>query len=175
MKLTSSRRGGYYARPFSMAGFTLIELILVMVIVGIVAAASSTFLLQAYKTSNLAPDLVEADNAARIAVITMRRELQNIRSNTSSDISNAQANTITFTDTSNNTITYSLSGSTITRNGFTFLEQVSALMFTYLDAQGAATNTVSNIRYVQFSFTTTITAQSYSQTSGGTVFLMNSR
>ena len=159
----------------SIAGFTFIELILVMLIVGIVAASSSTFLLQAYRASNLAPDLVEADNATRVAAITMRRELQNIRSNTSTDISNAQTNTITFVDTSNNTITYSLSGTTITRNGFTFLEQVSALTFTYLDAQGAVTSTVSNIRYIQFSFTTTITTQSYSQTLGGTVFLMNSR
>lgn len=158
----------------SIVGFSLIELILVMVIVGIVAAASSTFLLQAYKTSNLAPDLIEADNAARIAVITMRGELQNIRTNTSSDISNAQTNTITFIDTSNNTITYSLSGTTLLRNGFTFLEQVTAFTLTYLDAQGAVTATVSNIRYIQFSFTVTISAQNYSQTFGSTVFLRNS-
>lgn len=159
----------------SISGFTFIELILVMVIVGIVATASSTFLFRAYKASNLAPDLVEANNAARAAMVTMRRELQNIRSNTSSDITNAQTNTITFVDTSNTTITYALSGSTITRNGFTFLEQVSALTFTYLDSQGAVTNTVSNMRYIQFSFTTTVAAQSYSQTLSGTVYLRNSR
>jgi len=159
----------------SIVGFALIELILVMVIVGIVAATSSNFLFQTYRTSNLAPDLVELDNATRVAMITMRGELLNIRSNTNSDISNAQTNTITFTDTSNNTITYSLSGSTMMRNGFTFLEQVSALTFTYFDAQGAVTNTVSNIRYIQFSLTTTIVARSYSQSFSGTVYLRNSR
>lgn len=159
----------------SVVGFTVIELILVMVIVGIVAAASSTFLLKASQASHLAPALVEVDNAARFAVISLQRELQNIRSNTSSDISNAQTNTITFIDTSNNTITYSLSGATIMRNGFTFLEQVSAFSFTYLDAQGAVTNTVSNIQYIQFSFTVTVSAQNDSQTFGSAVYLRNSR
>lgn len=157
-----------------IAGFTLIELILVMVILGIVAASSSTFLLQAYQTSHLAPDLIEVDNAARSAIMTLQRELQNIRSNTSSDLSSTQSNSITFNDTSNNTVTYTLNGTTIMRNGFTFLEQVSAFTLTYLDAQGATTNTVSQMRYVQFSITNTIPDRNYSKTLVGTVFLRNS-
>jgi len=154
------------------AGFSLIEFIIVLVIVAIVAVITGPLLLQSTQSANTQYELSTMDNQARLAVERMTKELRNINGNTNTDISNMQSGTITFNNTDGTVVTYSLTGSSLLRNTFILLENVSELAFAYYDASGNITATPGKVRYIQFQFVVT-TPQGYSQTFGNTVYLRN--
>ncbi|OGT96773.1 MAG: hypothetical protein A2298_04500 [Gammaproteobacteria bacterium RIFOXYB2_FULL_38_6] len=81
------------------------------------------------------------------------------------------ANSITFSDVDGSTITYSLSGENLMRNSQALANHVTALSFTYQDADGAATAIAANVRYI----TVFITLMENKVTSSlqDTVFLRN--
>ncbi len=125
----------------SHKGFTLIELVMTMVLIGviayIVASAMSTGL-KAYFTTDFRK---EALDQARIAMERMTREIRNVKSNT--DISTANATTFTFVDTSGTTISFALNAGNINRtSGATNTLAAgisSAGIFTYVLSTGATT------------------------------------
>lgn len=135
------------------SGFTLIELVIVIVILGIIAVASSQMLntgLNAYITGK---NIIDAGQQARLGIERMVRDIHAVRS--SSDISSATASQFAFTDTSGNSITYSLSGSSLMRNSQVLADGISNLALTYFDLNGASTSTPANIRYITISLTIT--------------------
>ncbi len=125
----------------SHKGFTLIELVMTMVLIGviayIVASAMSTGL-KAYFTTDFRK---EALDQARIAMERMTREIRNVKSNT--DISTANATTFTFVDTSGTTISFALNAGNINRTSGTTNTLAtgisSAGIFTYVLSTGATT------------------------------------
>lgn len=159
-----------------MRGFTMIELIVVIVIIAIIGTTASKLLVQAYRSGYTARDLSDVDWQFRIALERMARDIQLVRSATASDLVISPTTEIEFTDIHDDTVTYELSGSTLTRqenagSAIGIADNVSNLAFSYFDENGASTATVTDVRYITVSFD--VTRGEISDTYQTTVFPRN--
>lgn len=150
--------------------FTLIEIIIVIVIVGILASISAPMIYKAAQASTQEYNVSNVSGQARLALTRMVRELRMIRSNSASDLTMG-ADQITFTTVDGQTITYLLSGTTLMRNSQALANDISALSFTYQDGAGETTAVVGDIRYITISLTATSDDSSVSVQD--TIFLRN--
>lgn len=153
-------------------GYTMIEFIFVMVLVAIIVPVSVKIFASALNSILVAKNTTNADEEARVAMDYMVRELRNALS--PSNISNTSgANSITFTDSSGNTITYSLSGSSLMRNSDVLADGISSLTFTYYDKNGAVITPppTSATIYIQITLGVAVQTSSFSLTT--TAYLRN--
>ncbi|MDP3704837.1 MAG: prepilin-type N-terminal cleavage/methylation domain-containing protein [Legionellaceae bacterium] len=149
-------------------GFTLIELILVIVLVAILGATSSLILSQTFKayfTGKKIADLAVRTNIASDNVI---RELKSAESLTA-----LGATTLTFINQQGQTVVIDLSGTTLRRNvdatGAQILcTQVTNLSFGFFDQTYAVTAVAANVRFITMEIKTTNDGYPYSLI-GGTV------
>lgn len=140
-----------------MKAYTLIELIIVLVVIGIVAGAGVPIMLEtadAWFISSKFQD--NAVSNAMLASSRMSREIRRLLNDAS--VTTATASAFSFTDIGSNSITYNLSSTSLMRNSDTLAENVSALTYTYYDDNGnaIATPVVSpnntDIRRIQVNF-----------------------
>jgi prepilin-type N-terminal cleavage/methylation domain-containing protein len=117
------------------AGFTLIEIVIVCVLIGIIASVIIPPLHQGVQSFTAGETRSDLTSQARQAATRVVRELRNIQKegDNTPNISSANATSITFVDVLDNAITFSLSGSTLQRNSNPLVEQVSSLQFRYFD------------------------------------------
>lgn len=126
-------------------GFSLIELIIVIVLLGIIAGVGSQLMAAGFRSYFLGRDLTAADWQGRLALERMTREIREIPS--SVDLTTMAANQIGFNDMSGNAVSYSL-GASLLRNIQPLADNVTALNFTYLDGNGAATAVAADVRFI---------------------------
>lgn len=124
-------------------GFTLIELVLTILLLGIIAAAVSQFVLQAVRSYSVEQSRGNVHSQARLAVERMTREIRGIRSCTAADLTLPAANpfaTLAFTDLSGTAVSFTVAGGNLAR-GADILAQglTSAQPFRLLDKSGNPT------------------------------------
>ncbi len=149
-------------------GFTLIEIVIVIVLIGVLA----TILIQPFHQGVQSFLAVEARGdltaEARAATTRMVREIRNIqkKADNTPNISAANASSITFVDVDNNTITFSLSGSTIQRNSNLLADQVSSLQFRYFNGNNGVMDppVLNDVRRILIVLTLTEGGQTVSVT-----------
>jgi prepilin-type N-terminal cleavage/methylation domain-containing protein len=134
-------------------GVTLIELIMVIVLISIIALASTKMMVNGLTAYQTGKDVMDADWQGRLAMERMMRDLRAIRS--PSDITTANSGQIIFTDINGNSVNYSLSGTSLLRNSQTLANGVQSLTFSYLDKNGSTTATLSLIRYITYTLNIT--------------------
>ncbi len=142
-------------------GFSLFELIMVIVVMGIVAAVAAPFMTTGFQSYVVGRDIAETDGQARLALERMSRDLRNIRS--PADLTIASSGDITFMDIDGNSTRYCLGavggcpGATgeLTRNSQPLAAGISALSFTFLTKSVAGTSVASQVYYVTVAFTAT--------------------
>lgn len=154
------------------AGFTLIELSIVIVLIGIIAGVGAMLILQgvnAYISQDVRADLT---SQGRLAIERMAREIRTIRQ--ASEMGTAVIGTISgnptssliFADLTGTSITYSLSGTTLNRTVgagvFALAEGVAALEFRHYDTTGALTTTPASVWQVQIDLALTKKGESQS-------------
>lgn len=141
-------------------GFTLVELVIVITIVGISAAIVGTILLGTVKAWTFKFNRSDILWDGRMAINRIVREIRTVRNNAS--VTTASSSQFRFIDSANIDIIYSLSSTNLNRteNGTANLlaENVSSLSFTYYDAAGTVipSPTVSpttNIKRVRVNLT----------------------
>lgn len=136
------------------SGFTLIEMIIVIVILSILAAMASSLISQGTNAYLLGKSILTANSEGQIAMQRLSDDLMAIPF--SSAMTNATSSVIAFSDANGNTIQYALNGNdlTLTQNGASDIlaDGISNFNLTYLDRYGAATTTIASIRYIQVSF-----------------------
>jgi len=153
------------------------EIVVVCVLIGIIAAVIIPPLHQGVQSFAVTETRGDLTSQARQAATRMIRELRNIQKEADStpNISTANAATITFVDVLDNTITFSLSGSTVQRNSNALVEQVSSLQFRYFNGSNAELTTLplsatdrNNVRRIMVtltlaegSLTVSVTEQAY--------------
>lgn len=130
-------------------GFTLVELVMVIAIMGIVSVVVSRILFQSFQTFIAAQNVTNIDWEALLVMQRFENDVHNIRS--SNDISTISSGTFSFVDVSGNTVTYQLSGSTLLRNSQTLATGVQSIAFGYYDANYAVTASTTGVRYVTLS------------------------
>ena len=139
-----------------MRSYTLVELIMVIVIIGILAGIGVPMLLQtvdAFSFSSRFQD--NAVSQAIVAISRMSREIRRLLSD--AVITTATSSQLTFLDLGSNSITFNRSGDTLMRNSDGLADNITALSFTYYDDFGAVIpapviSPVTNIRRIQADF-----------------------
>jgi len=157
------------ARPRShcSAGFTLVELIISIVLVGMLATVGSKMIASGFATARM----INADNAsteqARYVMERLARETREIKYSSSGGnycISAMTATNLVFSKTSGSydptcatnaiTVTINKSGTNLTLGynpgvtSATLGDQVSAFTLSYLDINGAATTSTSTVKFI---------------------------
>lgn len=133
------------------AGFSLVELIVVIVLVGILAALGSQMLGKTVQSFAFSRDVTRGDWQARVALERLTRDLRMARA--PAELVIVPATAITFSDTDGNNVNYSLSGTQLMRNTRVLADDITGLAFTYLRSDG---NTVaasaSEVYYITVMF-----------------------
>ena len=155
-----SKGEGFFQRPAKKrshasrtvhAGFSLVELIVVIILTGILAAFGAQMLGKTLQSFVLSKDVTKGDWQARVALERLTRDLRMVRAPANLIIVPATA--ITFSDTDGNNVNYSLSGSSLMRNTQPLADGISGLAFTYLRSDGnTAAASASDSYYITVSF-----------------------
>lgn len=121
---------------YNQKGFSLIEMMVVVVILGLIVLGLVTFFTGGAKSWVAGQSQLEAQRNARQAMDIMVREI--IEGNSIASGSNATSITINYLASfGKSPVTYSLSGTTISRGGNTLINNVQSLSFTYFDSNGS--------------------------------------
>ena len=147
---TPSRRNPGSRR--SGCGFSLVELVTTIVILGIVASSGALIMSRGFNVYFAGRDITRADWNGRLALERMTRDLRDVRSASASDITTMTANTIAYNDIFGNAVSYTLNGTTLQRNGTPLANNISALRLSYLQRNGqSAAASASAVYYITVS------------------------
>jgi type IV pilus assembly protein PilW len=164
-------------RRLNKHGFTLVELLVAIAVAGIVMAGIYSSYYSQQKSYVAQEQVAAMQQNLRVGMYYMEREIRmagcDPTGNAGAGIQTANTNSIRFalditddpgtgdadgdTDDANEDITYSLADNDgdgdndLERNNNLVAENIDALDFVYLDANGAPTATLSDIRSVQIS------------------------
>lgn len=135
------------------AGFSLIELLLVIVVISIISVIIGRILIQSYKGFAITQNTVDADWNSLLMINRFVDDIHRIRS--AADIGTIAATQMSMVDVDGSSVTYQLSGSTLLRNGVTIATGVTSFALAYYNAGGVSTAIASSVRYVTISMTVT--------------------
>jgi MSHA biogenesis protein MshO len=166
--------------PAPESGFTLIEVIMTIVILGIVAALGVSMMGGSIEAYVAGRDHLDADWRARVALERMTRELRAVRTASAADLDSASAGQIRFNDKSGNAVCFYLVGTTLMRSSdFTaacgttnpqaLTDGVNALAFSYRQNDpNAVALTPAQVRFITAQFDAPVGASvvSYRATVG---------
>ncbi len=122
-------------RGIAKKGFTLVEMIMVLVILGVIGGIGVTLVLSASEALSFLTVRSDMDQSADVAMSRILGEIRRIRDKES--INNATASEFRFFDFDDSDIAYSLSSSDLMRNSDILASNLSGLTFTYYDENGA--------------------------------------
>mgnify|MGYP003574989314 CR=1 FL=1 len=137
-------------RMTKQCGFTLIELIMVTIILGVIAVVLGRVLIQGYHSFTTENNISELNWKGFYILERMVNDIHNIRSY--GDITAMAATQLTFTDKSGSSISYTYSGTNLLRNGQIIGNGVWFPSFSYYTSRAAITTTASTLSYVLISF-----------------------
>ncbi|MBU1853796.1 MAG: prepilin-type N-terminal cleavage/methylation domain-containing protein [Candidatus Omnitrophica bacterium] len=120
-------------------GFTLIELVIVIVILGVIASIAVPLLLSISESLAFLIARTSIDQAADVALTRMVREIRRLDDDGS--VNTAISSQFSFDDVNSNTISYSLSSTNLMRNSDILAGDVQSLSFTYYDDDGTTVAT----------------------------------
>ena len=152
-----------------LGGFTLLELVLVIVIIAIIAAMSTKPLMQGLFLYTSGKDINIIDWQANYALEHMTREIRSIAK--ASNITTATATQLTFVNNTNTTLTYNITSGNLMEGANTLAQNATGLTFTYYDRLGAVTAVTTNIRFIKIALT--LSKNNYTYTYTTTAFLPN--
>lgn len=142
------------------AGFTLVELIIVIVIIAIISGVAAMIILQGAKGYADQTQRSNLHYQSKLAVERIAREARVIRS--CADIVGPiinPSNTLSFTDVLGNPVVFTVAGTNLNRNGNLLANGIqSPTPFRYLDQAGNPTVTCvspNNIWYIEINVTDT--------------------
>jgi prepilin-type N-terminal cleavage/methylation domain-containing protein len=145
-------------------GWTLIELIMVIVIVGILAVFVGPVLMNAVRAYDRTQATVNAYAKMRYALERITREVAAVRRNpantTALDISTMTATNLQFFKEDGTEVAITIAGTNVTVNYVgtgtgTLTDQATALTFTYYRHDGAAAANATELEFVEIALTVT--------------------
>lgn len=145
-------------------GFTLIEIIITIVIVGIISGIAAVIIAQGVRSYTDEQGRSDMRYRAELALERMSREIRMIRSASAADIPTMTGSTLRYTDINGAAMGFRLNGGAIERtedNGATWNPLATNVtapwgnLFTYLDSAGSVTGSQASLWFVQIEFTVT--------------------
>ena len=145
----------------SARGFSLLELVLVIVLLGIIASVGAQLMGSGFQLYVSGRDSLSADAQARLALERITRDLRSVRPATGLTL--VPATEVNFISLDGTAVRYCLgtvSGcpgvvGELTRNGQVLAGGISGLSFSYADSNGAATANPAQVLYISLQFTAT--------------------
>jgi len=132
----------------------LVEMVLVIVLIGIIAALGSRILASGFSAYITGKDLIQTDWQANVALQRMSRDLRMVRSASIADLTLTPGTEITFTDNNANIISYTLAGTSLMRNGQPLADDINNLGFSYIASDGKTSAASADlVHYIVVSFT----------------------
>ena len=140
---------------FLLTGFTLIEVVITLIIIGVLATIGATLMSRGFLSYFVGREIARDDAQGRLALERMARELRTVRG--TADLNIGVANQITITDFDQNVIVYRRNAGTsqLERSqdgGATFqplADNVSTLTISYLQNDGTTAAAVAaNVYYI---------------------------
>lgn len=124
-------------------GHTLIEMVLAITLMSVLVSAVSVAFLPVLDTWSLNSPKNEITDSVSYAVGRMASEIAQVKNQTSVEV--ATSSRFKFTDVSNNSVDYTLSGTNLMRNANIMGRGIQSITFTYYDVNDATlvTPTVS--------------------------------
>lgn len=135
----------------TIKGFTLIEMVVVMVITGIVTAIAATMISAGFTSYFTGVNVTALNNQATIAMLRMSKELKQ-----ATGFSAINATNTTFTTTAGSTITYNWSNPNLIRTGAsaqTLSNQMTSFSLAYYQANFSVTAIPTDVRAVTITMT----------------------
>lgn len=145
-------------------GVTLIEFVMVTVLLSIVAVTVSRIYIQGLTTQQTVANTNDVVWQGQVALQRMVREIRQVRA--AVNVSTMTSSVLTFIDMSGTTITYQLSGSTLTRNSIPLADGVSSLAFTYYTQSNVVTATNTTLAYIKISLMINQNNSNYTLSTG---------
>lgn len=134
-------------------GFTLIELVMIILLMGIIATVVGRILINSYQAF-LTANTISQLEMQNLAVLTrLDNDIHSLDG--TSAISSMAASTLVFTKQDGTSASYSLSGTTLSYNSNTLATNVSQFSCGYYTSAGVVTASASTLSYVQVSITST--------------------
>ncbi len=140
-------------------GFTLVEMVAVMAILGIVGLASTHVTVEAMRIYARTAPALNASYQAFLSVQRMRHDIRDMKDTAS--ITTFTATALTFDDSSDNTIAYSLASGDLLRNGDLLARNVTSLSLDYWKSDGTAASAASDLHLVEIDLTVQSGAEPY--------------
>jgi prepilin-type N-terminal cleavage/methylation domain-containing protein len=134
-------------------GFSLVELIVVIVVLGIVASMGAIVVRDGMLGYLRGREITSADWQGRLALERITRELRDVAAPGSANIdaSSCGSSGFSFVDITANQISYTLASSALLRNGQPIADNVTALGFYCLQSNVQTTVIPSNVYYITVS------------------------
>lgn len=145
-------------------GFTLVELVMVIVLVGVISIGVNKIYAQVLTTMLTGQDITDAMWQGRLGIERMVKEIRATRS--AVDITTFTSGQYSFTEANGASVSYALSGGSLTRNGVALADGISSLAFTYYDKNGNVTATAASISYIGISMNVTQNNTNFTLTTG---------
>lgn len=155
--------------PTHQNGFTLVELIIVIVILGILVVVTEPLLQSGFDAYFTQRNITEANWQESLALSRMKRDIRGMP--TLANITMATSSELAFTDSENESVDYTLSGTNLLRNTDVLASGVNSISFAYYNRYGATTTTLSDIRYINI--TLNVTKNNVDYTTFTTIFVRN--
>lgn len=145
--MTKGKKEKAFNRITKNQGFSLVEMVVVIVITGIIFGMGALIIQRGFTSFFAGKNIVNADWQGRIALERMTRELREIRSPTATDITTMTAAQIVFNDSDGNNINYTTVGTQLTRNGVVLADNINGLALSYLQNDGRSAAAVATAIY----------------------------
>ena len=129
-------------------GFTLVELILTMVLLGIIVVVTGILMGRSLDAYKLVSTRTETVHEARFALVRLQKELEQER-----QVTTASPQQVVFLDPTATQIDIHLTGTTIYRGSDILAENVSNLLFTYYRDNGNTTSSAAQVRRIHIDMT----------------------
>jgi prepilin-type N-terminal cleavage/methylation domain-containing protein len=144
-----------HSTAFRSGGFTLIEVVITLIVIGVLATIGATLMSRGFLSYFVGREIARDDTQGRLALERMARELRTVRG--TADLNIGVANQITITDFDQNVIVYRRNAGTsrLERSqdgGTTFqplADNVGTLTISYLQNDGTTAAAVAaNVYYI---------------------------
>jgi prepilin-type N-terminal cleavage/methylation domain-containing protein len=160
-------------------GFTLVEMVMVIIILGILAAVGAPMIANGLKVATLSNAEQATLNQLRYATERVARELREVQSTGGSySFSSMNAASTTFTKSDGTVVAISYSNPNLSLgyggSSANLATQVSTFTLAYLDINGGTTSDVSVVRFVDVEITVRQSPASTAYTQRVRVALRNS-
>lgn len=135
------------------AGFSVFELIIVLLILALIVAGGSTLVVEGYRTFMNGQPIIAASGKVNVALDNLLREIKSMQSMVAMGSSS-----ISFVNQEGQTIAISYAGNTVSRseNGgtaYTVCNNITAFTISYFDSTLAATASLASIYFITVAMT----------------------